>query len=179
MMQWCRSVRILGAFACFAQSWWLIIYFLYTQQIFVGRLSNIYHIETGINKYLTQREVSQLKTVILSEISLYIRIKIFLTHNRFHRLENIRNHRLLVPNKDWAVKGHPIIGKTHIFLVWIVRMIWFFAEDRPYNCEICKKGFVSKTQLVTHFRRYHHDLGAHQVDKLLNFMLVSKNLKAS
>jgi len=52
-------------------------------------------------------------------------------------------------------------------------------EDRPYNCEICKKGFVSKTQLVTHFRRYHHDLGAHQVDKLLNFMLVSKNLKAS
>ena len=66
------------------------------------------------------------------------------------------------------------------YLPNILRNLWvFFAEDRPYNCEICKKGFVSKTQLVTHFRRYHHDLGAHQVDKLLNFMLVSKNLKAS
>ena len=58
----CRPVRIFGAFACFVQRWWLIICILYTQQIFVGRLSNIYHIETGINKYLTQREVSQLKS---------------------------------------------------------------------------------------------------------------------
>ena len=55
----------------------------------------------------------------------------------------------------------------------------FVGEERPYNCELCKKGFLGKTHLVTHFRRYHHDLGAHQIDTLLSFMLKSERYKPS
>ena len=53
------------------------------------------------------------------------------------------------------------------------------GEERPYNCELCKKGFLGKTHLVTHFRRYHHDLGAHQIDTLLSFMLKTERYKPS
>ena len=55
----------------------------------------------------------------------------------------------------------------------------FLGEERPYNCELCKKGFLGKTHLVTHFRRYHHDLGAHQIDTLLSFMLKTERYKPS
>ena len=54
--------------------------------------------------------------------------------------------------------------------------ISFSGEERPYNCELCKKGFLGKTHLVTHFRRYHHDLGAHQIDTLLSFMLKTRTI---
>jgi len=50
---------------------------------------------------------------------------------------------------------------------------------RPYTCELCKKGFVGKQHLITHFRRHHHDLGAHQVDTLLNFMLKTSAASSS
>ena len=58
-------------------------------------------------------------------------------------------------------------------------ILFFLGEERPYNCELCKKGFLGKTHLVTHFRRYHHDLGAHQIDTLLSFMLKSERYKPS
>ena len=68
---------------------------------------------------------------------------------------------------------HEDTKKLHIIF------LFFLGEERPYNCELCKKGFLGKTHLVTHFRRYHHDLGAHQIDTLLSFMLKSERYKPS
>ena len=71
----------------------------------------------------------------------------------------------------------------HIYMHMRILKKWycpiFLGEERPYNCELCKKGFLGKTHLVTHFRRYHHDLGAHQIDTLLSFMLKSERYKPS
>ena len=65
--------------------------------------------------------------------------------------------------------------------IWITYCVCFkfSGEERPYNCELCKKGFLGKTHLITHFRRYHHDLGAHQIDTLLTFMLKTERFKPS
>ena len=105
-----------------------------------------------------------------------------ISHRNRHQNTNHTGKTLTLEMEDRSFDAsffYCFLVQCALFVHCFFILISFSGEERPYNCELCKKGFLGKTHLVTHFRRYHHDLGAHQIDTLLSFMLKTERYKPS